>query len=606
MEKIKKEIKEKLLILPDKPGVYLMKNINKKIIYVGKAKNLKNRIRSYFSGNHHDNKTNQLVGKINDLEYIITDTEEEALILESNLIKKYLPKYNIMLKDDKDYPYIKLTVNEDFPKIFYVRKLQKDGAKYFGPYTNIKAVRKTISLMEWIFPLRTCKLKLKEGENLNHNPCMNFQLGKCPAPCSGQISKKEYSKLVKNIFSFLKGHDKEVIDDLKQEMMACSDDMKYEKAAKIRDKIQQIEKITQRQSTFFSDQKDRDVVGLYTEGTRAAVTVLKIINGKLMNRETYGIQNVEDKQPQEIVGAFIKQYYSEKLDSLPYKIMLQIEPTDFNFINNWLSNIIIIPQRGENRRLLMIAKENAFNFIEEEKLKYLRKSTRTILPVQELKEKLNLKRLPRKMVCFDISTIQGVDTVSSMVFFENGKPKKKNYRHFIIQTVEGQDDFASMAESLTRYLSKIDDEIKADLIVIDGGKGQLSSAYSILKNSKIPNIEMISLAKRIEEVFKPNSIDSIILPKSSSALRLLIHIRDESHRFAITFHRKRRSNRILSSELDRIKGIGKEKKFLMLKQFGSVENIKKATIIDLAKVKGIGLKTAESIQKKLLENCEKK
>jgi len=304
---------------------------------------------------------------------------------------------------------------------------------------------------------------------------------------------------------------------------------------------------------------------------------------------------VEGSNINQIMAAFLQQYYAEKLDVLPYKILLQIAPEDHEILNDWLNNKLFVPQRGDKRSLIQIAKDNAFNHVEEQKLKYLRKSNRTIFPIKELKDKLGLIKLPRKMICLDISTIQGTDTVSSLVFFENGKPKKKNYRHFIIRTVQGQDDFASMAETLKRYLLKIDEQEKPDLIVIDGGKGQLSSAFNILEEMKITDMEIISLAKRLEEVFQPGKTGSVILPKSSSALRMLIHLRDEAHRFAITFHRKKRSKRILQSELDRINGIGDKMKFLLLKEFGSVENISHASIKDLMQIKGLGKKTAEKI-----------
>ena len=378
-------------------------------------------------------------------------------------------------------------------------------------------------------------------------------------------------------------------------MNVTAEKLLFEEAALIRDKIQDIQKLNNSRHLFFTDEKNRDVISLYKEENFAAVTVLKILSGKLQNKETYPMQNVKGKPKSEIMKAFLMQYYHEKIESLPSQIILHYPPFDFEGINEILKNKLFIPQRGELRALVMIANKNAFNFVEEQKMKYLKKKNRTIFPVIELKEKLNLKKLPRKMICIDISTIQGTDTVSSLVYFENGKPKKKNYRHFIIKTVEGQNDFASVAETLQRYIAKLDKETTPELIVIDGGKGQLSAAYGILVESKIKEVEMISLAKRLEEVFVAGQKSSIILPKNSSALRLLVAIRDESHRFAITFHKKRRSKRTLVSELDKIKGIGENTKFLLLKEFGSVENIKNKTIEELIKVKGIGEKTAKLI-----------
>ena len=587
-------LKQKLSLLPAKPGVYLMKNSSGNVIYVGKSKLLKNRIRSYFSSKHRDAKTIELVSKIRDLDYIITGNEEEALLLENNLIKKYKPKYNILLMDDKQYPFIKITLKEEFPRVFVTRDLKKDHSEYFGPYTDSKAIRKTLRLLEWIFPHRTCSREITESKQYKR-ACMNYQMGKCPAPCIGKISRKEYKRTISNIKKFLKGRNQDVIDEMKMEMTDHSAKLEFEKAALVRDKIMNIQKLNHSRNMFFTDEKSRDVIGLYKEDNKAAVSVLKILSGKLLNKEIYALNNVEGSTESELMEAFIKQYYHEKTENLPYRIIVQIVPENQDEINVWLKNKLLIPQRGEMKALVTIAKDNAFNFVEEQKLKYLRKSNRTIFPVKELKDKLGLKKLPRKIVCFDISTIQGTDTVSSLVFFENGKPKKKNYRRFIIKTVIGQDDFASLAETLNRYLGKIEEYDKPDLMVIDGGKGQLSSSFAALQQSGVEDVEMISLAKRLEEVFLPGRKSSIILPRTSSALRLLVNLRDEAHRFAITFHRKRRSSRTLISELSSIEGVGENTKFLLLRHFGSVANMKKSNVTELTKIKGVGQKTAEKI-----------
>jgi len=597
MQKITKKIQEKLKLLPLSPGVYIMKNASNKIIYIGKAKVIRNRLRSYFTNAHLDMKTTELVSKVADFEYILTKTEGQAFELEANLIKKHKPKYNIQLKDDKRKPFIKITISKPFPQVFITRELNKNGSKefYFGPYTDTKALRQTMRMLEWIFPIRTCNRKIPEGKPVFKRACMNFQLGKCSAPCIGKISKEEYGQHVKELIQFIKGKNQDLIDDLYKRMSKHSDKLEFEKAAKIRDKIENIQKFNRSKNMFFTDEKNRDVIGIYQEGNRAAVSVLKILSGKLLNKEIYALDNTEGSTSAEIMEAFLKQYYSQKLNELPYRIFLQLEPLEVETINSWLKNKLIIPKKGANKTLISIAKENAFNFVEEEKLKHLRKSNRTIFPIKELKDKLGLKKLPRKMICIDISTIQGSDTVSSLVFFENGKPKKKNYRHFIMETVSGQDDFASMAETMNRYLKKIDENEKPDLIVIDGGKGQLNKSVKILETLNVDNIEIISLAKRIEEVFLPNRKDSIILPRNSSALRVLVKIRDEAHRFAITFHRKRRTKRTLKSELDEIPGIGEFTKFALLKKFGSVENISKASKVDLMGIKGVGQKSAQVI-----------
>ncbi len=597
MEKIKPNIQSKLASLPELPGVYLMKNKKGKVIYVGKAVVLKNRVKSYFHGKH-DSKTTRLVKNIDDFEYIITNTERDAFILESNLIKKFKPKYNIALKDDKDYPFLCLTTKEMFPKIFIARQLKKDGNMYFGPYSNIRALHKTLRIIQWLFPLRSCSRKIEsENESKYKRSCFNYHIGKCLAPCIGKVTKKDYWKNVNKIIRFLRGKSDGLIEGLTEEMLIASKELNFELAAQIRDKIKFLSQMQKKQHIFFPDLKSRDIIGFYKEENKVAMAVIKIIEGKLLNRETFLMINIDNDEDSKIMKAFLQQYYLEKSEELPYKIILQTKPDDFEEINSWLENKLSIPQKGDKYKLIEMAKDNAFNYLEVKRLEALKKKNRTVPAVRELKESLGLKKLPLKMVCFDISTIQGQDTVSSAVFFENGKPQKKNYRRFIMKTVSGQDDFASMKESLERYLGRVKsgDFVKPDLIVIDGGKGQLSSAYSILKKSGFEDIEMISLAKRIEEVFLPENSNSIILPKSSISIKVLKHIRDESHRFAITFHRKRRSSRTLTSDLDKIKGIGDETKFLLLNKFGSVEKIKTASISDLTSIKGIGMKLAMKI-----------
>ena len=598
MEKVSQKLKEKLALLPDKPGVYLMKNKSGTVIYIGKAKVLKNRVKSYFTGSFSDRKTKKLVRNIDIFDYFVTSTEKQALVLENNLIKKYKPHYNIMLKDDKQYPFIKITWNEPFPRVYITRTIEKDKSKYYGPYTDVKTIRKTMRLLEWIFPYRTCKRNIPENQIIWDRSCINYQLGKCPAPCIGKISKKDYRRTISQIVHFLKGRNEIVVQHFQAKMNESAQKLDYEEAASFRDKIANIKRLNRYQNMYFTDLKNRDVIGIYKEENKAGIAILKILSGKLLNKEMYLMENLENEEKSEILEAFLTQYYTSKLTNLPSQIILPIDPSNLDSLNELFKNKLIIPQRGELRSLQLIAQENAYHYVEEDKLKYLRKSNRTIFPVKELKDNLKLNKLPRKMICFDISTIQGIDTVASMVFFENGKPKKKNYRHFIIQSVAGQDDFASMREALSRYLNKLDDNERPDLIVIDGGKGQLSSANKMLKESK-REIEIISLAKRLEEVFIPNHNNSVLLSKSSAALRLLIQIRDEAHRFAITFHRKRRKIRMLSSELDDIKGIGEETKFMLLKKFGSVDNIRHASKEELAAVKGIGSKTAMQIHESL-------
>ncbi|MFA7056212.1 MAG: excinuclease ABC subunit UvrC, partial [Candidatus Cloacimonadales bacterium] len=594
MIKINAELEQKLELLPENPGVYLWKNEEQEVIYVGKAKNLKNRIRNYLQ-EHKDRKTRQLQKNIHDLDYIVVSSETEALILEATMIRKHAPKYNVMLKDDKRYPFIKVT-NDPYPKIEKTRTLVKDGGSYYGPYSKFPDIGRILSLLEWIFPLRDCNRAIPKDEIKYEKACINYQLGKCLAPCIGKISYADYAKIVKRAKDLLQGKHYTLLTDLKEEMEEASAALKFELAGELRDKIRALEKFSERQNMFFSDLKNRDIIAVYREESIAAVVVLKMVEGRVNNKELYPLKNVEDEADSTLLAYFLTDYYSQK-EELPDDIIISSEPDDLETLNVWLKNRIRVPQKGEKNNLVLLARKNAFMYVEDKKLQGIRSKNRTIFAVQELKDMLKLDKLPRKMVCMDISTIQGEDTVSSSVYFENGKPAKKKYRHYIIKSVVGQDDFASMAETMVRFLNncKEDSEMTPDLIVIDGGKGQLSAANEIIANYAELNIQLISLAKRIEEVYLPNHEDSIIMPKSSSALKLLTHIRDESHRFAITFHRKRRSARTLVSQLDSINGVSEKLKFALLKEFGSIEIIKNASPEELMQIKGIGEVTANNI-----------
>jgi excinuclease ABC subunit C len=474
--------------------------------------------------------------------------------------------------------------------------------------------------LEWIFPFRTCQRVIKEGK-VHNRACLNLQLGKCPGPCVGKISKPDYQKQISRISKYVLGKNDEIIRELRQEMNEYSENLEFEKAAKVRDKIKFIENYQKKQVVKFSDFQDRDIIAYYQEDKYIAVTVLKMQDGKINGKEVFSFKNVAGESIEAILRSFLIQYYVGEqgevgvenvyeFNNLPHQILIQTEPEDYSALNNLFKKKIIVPARGEYKKLIDIARKNAFDYVESLKLAHIRKSARTIISIQELKDHLNLKKLPRKMVCIDISTIHGSETVSSLVFFENGKPLKKHYRHFIINTVDGQDDNASIAETTQRYIKNLlkdDGWEMPDLIIVDGGKGQLSSAAHVLYESQqnheiLKNIEIVSLAKRIEEVFiiSPNAdFISIVIPKTSPALKILTNIRDEAHRFAITHHRKRRDNRTLTSDLDKIKGLSDDNKFSLLKLFGSVENIKKADKNDLMKIKGIGEKLAELIMQVL-------
>jgi len=457
-------------------------------------------------------------------------------------------------------------------------------------------LRSTLRDLEWIFTLRTCSRVIPANEVRFSKACINYQLGKCPAPCIGMIDVPHYDSIVKRVLAFFGGRYQEVADEIRAEMLALSDEQKFEQAAKARDRLIAIERIQKRQTVFYTDGRNADIIGCYVEESIAFCVVMRMQSGAIVNSESYPMTNVEHSDESQVLAAFLKLYYADH-EELPQEIMLPVQPVGYEELNEWLKGKLLLPQRGERSRLLAMAKRNAFHRVEERKLAHLRKANRTVYPIQELKERLNLPKLPRRMVCMDISTIQGTDTVSSAVFFENGKPKKKLYRHFIIRSIDTQNDFAALQETFSRFLSEIDKDpqMKPDLFVIDGGKGQLSGCENILAQSDHPDIPIISLAKRAEEVYIPKAADSIILPRSSSALRLLTAIRDEAHRFAINFHRSRRSRRTMVSELEEIRGVGQQTKFLLLKELGSVARIAEASIAELTSVKGVGAKTAQLI-----------
>lgn len=590
------QIESKLAFLPDRPGVYLWKNSKDEVIYVGKASSLKHRIPSYLSASAKDPKTQQLVAHIAALEYIITSTEAEAFLLEASLIKSHQPKYNISLKDDKSYPFVKITLNEPFPRIFITRDVVKDGSRYFGPYTDVRSLRRTLRDFEWIFPIRDCKRIIPIGKVVFDKACINLQLGKCTAPCIGKISQGQYMIIVNKLIRFFEGKYEEVVQEYQEEMNQLSQELRFEEAARVRDRIIAIQKIQTRQSVFFADRRNIDIIGFYQEEKDAVAVVLRMQEGSIINQENYPLKNISVESRESILASFLKLYCSQK-EELPQEILLPFAPEDYDAINQWLQNKLVLPQRGEKSKLIAMAKRNAFHLVEEKKLAHLRKANRTIYPIQELKEALGLSKLPRKIVCMDISTIQGTDTVSSAVFFVNGKPKKKYYRHFIIREIQTQNDYAALQETLRRFLTEIDkdEQMKPDLFIIDGGKGQLSATNEILQDSQYQDISIVSLAKRAEEIFLPGRSESVILARSSSALRLVTNVRDEAHRFAINFHRKRRSKRTLLSELEEIPGIGEQSKFLLLKELGSIENIRSADLETLTSIKGIGPKTAQNI-----------
>ncbi len=599
---------EKLKILPRQPGVYLMKDKYGEIIYVGKAKVLRNRVRSYFQEARQNNyKTEILKQHIYDFDYIVTDSEVEALILESNLIKRHDPIYNIRLKDDKTYPYIKVTVNEEFPRIFKTRIVKKDGARYFGPFVDVDAVYKTLNILKKLFPIRMCKKNIIDGE-FDDRPCLNYHIKKCPGPCIGAVTKKDYQQMVKEVILFLEGKADQLIRELKDRMNHSAEELDFEKAAYYRDSVKAVEKIIQSQKVVTEDMVDRDVVAIAVEDDKACLQVMIIRQGRLMGQEYFMMQGVADEQPGEIISAFIKQYYLDQ-QILPREILLEEELDEPETIGDWLREVagrkvvLIVPQRGLKKQFIELARKNAQENLKKERIRETYASDRPLKGVKELQTYLELDKPPIRIEGFDISHIQGIDTVASLVVFENGQPKKDDYRRFKIRIAEGSpDDFASMNEVVGRRYRRLKEENKKlpDLILIDGGKGQLNAAIAILQELEIEDQQIIGLAKREEEVFLPGQSEPILLPRHSEALYLIQRVRDEAHRFAISFHRRLRTKRMTHTLIDEIPGVGPKRRQALLQYFGSLEKIRSATIEELCEVEGISEKTAEGIRSFLL------
>ena len=597
------KIKDKLKTLPTNPGVYIMRDKTGEVIYVGKAKNLKNRVSQYFRHTEKPAKVQAMVDNVDNFDYFITVSELDALALENNLIKRYQPFYNILLKDGKTFPYIKIDMKEEFPRLEIVRKIKNDGAKYFGPYfagIDPKAIIKTISSA---FKIRTCSKKFSSEKHLKRE-CLNYSLGLCLAPCTGRVTKEEYAEELKKVVNFLNGNDDEIEKVLLEKMISASNQENFERAIELREALKMVAKLKQRVVANLPKNVDKDVIAYVTDGLSGVVTIMVIRGGKILGIQNYVQSDIDEC---ETVSNFITQYYQNMLP--PSEIIVSHEVDDA-LIGDYLGKKIHTTAKphGINLTLLKMAKENARDYlekhIEKEKLMY----NNTLGAVQALQEKLHLKSLPRRMECYDISHISGTNKVASMVVFKDGKPAKKDYRKFKIKTVKGSNDFASLQETLERRLVRLkngDGESfneKPDLLVIDGGKGQLSSTFEILKKLGFEDkIEIISLAKKLEEVFVVGQSAPVILKYGSAELKLLQRIRDEAHRFAITFHRQTRTKEQTKTELDGIPGLGPKKVDNLLKAFGTVENVKKASVEELSLVKGIHLSLAEDIKRKLEE-----
>lgn len=594
------DIQEHLKQLPAQPGVYLMKDKNGQVIYVGKAISLKNRVRQYFqSSKNHSSKVVSMVKHIKSFEYIITDSELEALILECNLIKQYRPKYNVLLRDDKTYPYIKVTTNEDFPRVLKVRRVSKDKAKYFGPYTNTSAVNDTLEIIRNTYPIRTCNIDIDRAIKNNMRPCLNMHIKKCVGPCTGNVKKDEYNKMVEEIILFLSGKEEKLIELLKEKMNKCAIDFNFEDAAMYRDKIRSLEEMMQKQKIdATTSDLNQDIIAMARAHDEACVQVFFIRNGKIVGREHFILEGVMESSRESILGSFVKQFYMEQ-EYIPKELIIEDEIEDSFILEEWLSAkkgqkvTIRVPQKGEKKSLVEMVRKNAVEYLEKFSDLNKRKYEKSIGALDELKEILNLEEAPKRIESFDISNIQGVDSIGSMVVFTDGKKDKKEYRRYKIKTVIGPNDYDSMAEIVERRLKYGN---FPDLILLDGGKGQVSAVKKVLqangveiplwgmyKDDKHRTKGLISQEKEIE------------LDKTSNLYRFVASIQEEVHNYAITYHRSLRNKSLTKSVLDDIQGIGEKRKKALLNHFKDIEAIKKATFEELLEVEGMNKASCESV-----------
>ncbi len=613
------DFQHQLKILPDKPGVYIMKNSLGEVIYVGKAKVLKNRVRQYFQNSkNHSEKVRAMVKNIAEFEYIVTDSEMEALILECNLIKKYSPRYNIALKDDKFYPFIKITTNEDFPRVYVTRNFAKDGNRYFGPYTNGTAVYEVMGLIKKLFPLRTCKKVIVEGGEPTR-ACLNYHINLCKAPCAGYISKAEYWEMIDEIINILNGTDTSIIKKLKLEMEKAAEELEFEKAAKIRDRILAIELISEKQKMFTVKEGDEDFIDLYTDEKDGCAQVFFVREGKVTGREHFMIENIGDDPVEEVISSFIASFYGGTAQ-IPKTIYVPEEIEDQELIEKFLTEKrgskvwIKVPKKGDKKNLLDMVRNNAKIMLDQFKEKMVEEKELNKSALTELADVLGLDSLPARIEAYDISNIQGVDSVGTMVVFENGKAKNSDYRRFKIKSVKGPNDYESMREILSRRFSHGLEEVNKikernleyskgkfcifpDLIMMDGGKGQVNIALEVLKDFGI-EIPVCSLVKdhkhRTRGIIFNN--EEILIRRGSGLMNLITRVQDEVHRYAITYHRSLRDKRTLHSILEDIPRIGEKRRRNLLMKFGSIDNIKKASMEELLDTPGIDKRAAESIK----------
>lgn len=609
-------IEEELKKLPDKPGVYLMKDNRGDIIYVGKAISLKKRVRQYFQASRSKPpKVEAMVKNIAEFEYILTDNEVEALILEANLIKKHKPKYNVLLRDDKQYPYIKVTTNEKYPRVMKTRKVKKDGAKYFGPYVSNSAVNDTLEIIRDLYPIRTCKLNL-EKDLKKHRPCLNYHINKCLGVCQGNISHDEYMNIIDEIIMFLNGKEDKLIEVIEEKMRIAAKNLDFESAAKYRDRIRSLKHILEQQKVVSTTLVHQDIIGMAVGIDEACVQIFFVRTGKLIGREHFIITGTEGMERKEILSSFIKQFYFGA-SYIPKEILIEEELDDINVISKWLAQKrgskvhIKVPKRGEKNLLMEMVRKNALETLKQNSDRIKRKMEEGKAAITELANILDLDETPKRIEAFDISNIQGVESVGSMVVFEDGLDKKSDYRRFKIKSISGPNDYGSMEEVIYRRFRRGIEErqlikenkvsienfsVFPDLIMVDGGKGQVNAAQRVLKSFNI-DIPVCGLVK--DDFHKTRGIiynnEEVKLPSNSKSFKLITRIQDEAHRFAITYHRSLMDKKMYKSVLDDIKGIGKKRKIALLKTFGSIDKIREASIEELATVEGMNKSAAEAV-----------
>lgn len=596
-------ILEKIPHLPESPGVYLWRDADGTVLYVGKAKRLRSRVRSYVTSGHEESvKTRALMASAAALETIVVPSEAHALILEANLIKEYHPKYNIALRDDKSYPYIKVTVAEPFPRVWVTRHLVDDGSRYFGPYTDVGAMRRALNVVKRIFTVRSCNYDMPK--QMPERPCLDYYIKRCKAPCILAQTQAEYRAMIDEVLVFLEGRTSEVKKRVRERMQLAAESLDFERAAELRDALTHLEQMEEPTVVLSIEGGDRDVLGYARDGDDAVVALMRIRGGRLLAREHQFLENLSEESDAAVLEAYIVGKYLP-LDERAAELLVPFEPAERELVETSLERTKIhVPQRGPRRELVDLATQNARHILEEVRLTGEEAEERAGDPIYELQRQLGLQKVPRSLVCFDISHAQGTDTVASCVWFQNGRPYRAEYRKFKVKTVEGIDDFASMQEVVTRYFTRrvSEDRSLPDLVVIDGGKGQLNAAHAALDALGLGAMPIVSLAKREEEIFVLGRSEPIRLSRRSPALRVLQQARDEAHRFAITFQRKRRAVRTITSELLRIPGVGEAKRRQLLAAFGSLQGVRDAGPEAIAALPGFGQKLAERIVAVLREN----